>query len=87
MLKFIVIEQLEGKPRPVGIGRVLCNSNGEVLLQFSKHIGIRDSNEAELMAIIEALRIYSRSFQAMLIAESDSYNVISWVSCPDGAPW
>lgn len=38
---------------------VVCfgNSKGEVLLMFSKPISIRDLNEVEVLAILEALRI------------------------------
>lgn len=47
---------------------------------FSKGVWIRDSNEAEVLAILEALRIFSRSFQGSLIVESDSSKAILWVS-------
>ena len=40
---------------------------------------MRDSNEAEVLAILEALKIFSRSFKGRLIVESDSSNGISWV--------
>lgn len=43
---------------------------------FSISIGVWDSNEAEVMAILEALRIFSRSFKGSLIVESDSSNVV-----------
>lgn len=39
----------------------------------------QDSNEAVVMAILEAILIYSSSFQDKLIIESDSSNAISWV--------
>lgn len=38
------------------------------------------------MAILEALRMFLRSFQGRLIVESDSYNA-SWVSSDKGKPW
>lgn len=44
---------------------------GEVLYLFSKHIRIKDSNEANVFAILEALCIYSNLFQDSLIVESD----------------
>lgn len=43
---------------------------------FSISIGVWDSNEAEVMAILEALRIFFRSFKGSLIVESDSSNVV-----------
>ena len=47
---------------------LICKQNDskrhfrEVFLMFSKRVGIRDSNEEEVLAILEALRIVSRSF-------------------------
>lgn len=43
---------------------------------FSISIGVWDSNEAEVMSILEALRIFSHSFKGSLIVESDSSNVV-----------
>ena len=53
---------------------------------FSKHVAIKDSNEAEVMAILEALRIYHTLIHHYLIAESDSANAIYWVKSSRG-PW
>lgn len=50
------------------------------MIMFSKHVGIKESNEMEMMAILEALRIFSPSFQDKLVAKSDSINAISWAS-------
>ena len=50
-LKFNVNGAEIGKPRPAGIGGVLRNDKGEVLLMLSKSVGIRYSNEAEVLAI------------------------------------
>lgn len=50
-------------------------------------MGVRDSNEAEVLAILEALRIFSRSFQRRLVVESDSLNAISWVGINISKPW
>lgn len=46
------------KSGPAGIGDVLRNHNGEVLNVFSKHVGVKNSNELEILAILEALCIY-----------------------------
>lgn len=56
VLKFNVDGASRGKPGPMGIKCVLHNSKGEVLLMFSKHVGICDSNLVEVLAILEALR-------------------------------
>lgn len=39
VLKFNVDETARGKPGLAGIGGVLCNSDGDVLVLFSKHVG------------------------------------------------
>lgn len=66
-----------GKPGPAGIGEVLHNSKGEILLMFYKNVGVRDSNEAEVFAIREALQIYSNHYHKRLVAKSDLSNIVS----------
>lgn len=68
-----------GKLWPAGIGGVLRNRKGEALYMFSKHLGAKDSNEGEILAILEALHVYGLLFQHNLIVESDSSKVIYWV--------
>ena len=49
---------------------------------FSKAVGAMDSNQAELLAILEALMVFVESdfFTSLsLIIESDSSNTVSWV--------
>ena len=53
---------------------------------FFKHVGIKDSDEVEVLAILEALRIYQTIYQQNVIVESDSANGISWVKSMEG-PW
>lgn len=43
-------------------------------------VGIQDSNEAKILSILEALRIFCSLYQQLLILESDSSNAISWVT-------
>ena len=66
MLKFNVGGAARGKPGLASIRGVLHNDKGEVLFMFSKYVGARDSNEAEVLAILEALRRFSRFFQGTL---------------------
>ena len=47
VLKFNVDGATRGKPGLVGIGGVLRNHKGEVMYMFSKHVGIKDSKEAD----------------------------------------
>lgn len=52
------------------------NDKGDILYLFSKGVGIKDSNETEVLAVFEALRIFSHSFQGRLIVESDNFNAV-----------
>ena len=87
VFKFNVDGATRGKQGLAGIGGVLRNSKGEVLFMFSKRVGVCDSNEAEVLASLEALRCFSRCFQGDLIVESDSSNAIAWVSNRKHFPW
>lgn len=69
-----------------GIGAVLRNSKGDVLAMFFKCVGAKYFNEVEVLAILEVLRIFKSSFQESLIMESDSSNIIHWVSLFDRSP-
>lgn len=79
VLKFKVDWAARGKPGPTGIVGVLHNSKGEVLLSFLNPIRIKDSNEALVLATLEALRLYVSSFYDLLVAESDLSNAITWI--------
>ena len=70
-LKFNVDRAAKGKPGPIGIGGVLRNHDGLTLLSFSSYIAVIESNEAEILAIREAQRLYKVSFHHPLIVESD----------------
>jgi hypothetical protein len=48
-----------GKPGPAGIGGVLSDHNRMVLCLFSIPAGVKDSNEAELLAIVKAPELSS----------------------------
>lgn len=54
---------------------------------FSKKMGMKDSNEVEVVAILEALWILSSLFHENLIIKSDSSNAISWASSLSVDPW
>lgn len=59
VLKFNVYGVERGKPDPARIGGVLRNHLGVVLAIFSIKVGRMESNEAEVLAIIQALQIIS----------------------------
>lgn len=80
VLKFYVNGVTKGKLGLAIIGGVLRNHKGDVLYMFSKHVGIKDSNAAEVLAILEALCIYLSYYLFLLWRlESDSANAISWM--------
>ena len=49
---------------PDGIGGVRPNCKGAIFLLFSKHAGILGSNEAKVLAILEAFRFLWLPFKA-----------------------
>lgn len=69
----------ERQPGAKRIEEVLRTEKKEVLIFLSKPIVVGDSNEAYVLAILKALRIYSGSFLEKLIVKSDSSNAIAWV--------
>lgn len=71
--KFNITQRKLGQ---AGIGRVLQDDKGVVLAMFPKAVGVKDSNEAELLAILEALRLFIASFQGRLVVETYSLNAI-----------
>ena len=77
VLKFNVDGAARGKPGPANIGGILRNYKGDVLFMFSNYIGIKDSNEVAVLAILEALRICVLNNFHSIVVESDSLNAIS----------
>jgi len=61
-----------GNPGPAGVGVLMENKNGETVVKRSKAIGIRTNNEAEYMALIEALKLASRFKGGEVTVYSDS---------------
>ena len=82
------MEQLQ--PRKLGltsIGGVLRNDKEKVLCFFYKGVGVKASNKADVLAILDALIIFSYSFQQRLIVQSDLSNMISRVTCDKTKLW
>ena len=89
-MKFNVDGSARGQPGKAGIGGVLRDESGSIMLVFSKSIGIADSNMAELLTIKEAFLIFcalENLSSKRLIIESDSSNAVLWVSKPNSCPW
>ena len=73
--------------RPDKDGRSSSYSRGEILHMFSKHVGVCDSNETEVLAILEGFKLFFRRYGGSLVTESDSSYVIAWVSKQKVNPW
>lgn len=73
--KFGIDGAARGKLGLVGIRSVLWNIKGEILFPFSKHKGLKNLM-TKVMAILEALRIFSPSFRGKPIVQSDSSSTL-----------
>lgn len=81
------IEGADAASFPPEVGTTQGRAKGEVVLMFSKKVGVKESNENEVMAILEALQLFSHSFQTLLIVENDSANAVKWASNIISRPW
>ncbi|OMO53301.1 hypothetical protein CCACVL1_28737 [Corchorus capsularis] len=82
--------QQSGSSGMVGIGGVLRDSLGAVLLKFSKNIGQAEATKAEVLAIWEALLIFYASEWRNnygLRIESDCVIAVKWVNASISCPW
>lgn len=61
-LKFNGNGAAKGKPRPMSVAGVLHNELGVGLVLHPKNVVQTESNEAEVVAILEALRIFSSTY-------------------------
>ncbi|KAL4379672.1 hypothetical protein GQ457_02G030790 [Hibiscus cannabinus] len=81
-LKFNADGAVQGSLGQAVIGGVLRDHDGKVIVKFSKSISHSDPATAELLAIKEALLIFSNlnlSNHQYLEVESDSSNVVCWI--------
>lgn len=56
-------------------------------MMFPKSIGVQDSNEAKMVAILEALHMFVDVYNVKLIVKSDSCNAFGWISVPFHSQW
>ncbi|XVF65187.1 hypothetical protein PTKIN_Ptkin09bG0226900 [Pterospermum kingtungense] len=73
-----------------GNGGVLRDHRPSFNIAFSKAVGYADSNLGEMLAAKEAMLLFSKSPWANssnLILESDSTNMVKWLSEPSSTPW
>jgi ribonuclease HI len=79
-----------GKPSPISIDGVLHVHKGMVLGFFSNPVGTKDSNKAELLAVVKALELSSLRNDKIgrkIIVEYDSSNVVNWMHKTYIRPW
>ncbi|XP_022734201.1 uncharacterized protein LOC111287794 [Durio zibethinus] len=79
-----------GKPGLADVESIIHDWKERVLLMFSKNIGVKDSNLAELLAMIEALTIVANTNIDQppdIIIESDSKVVTVWLNKVSDCPW
>ncbi|EOY13380.1 Uncharacterized protein TCM_031941 [Theobroma cacao] len=87
--KFNIDSSAKGKPGPAGCDGVLRDSDGHVVGLFFCLIGFHDSNFAELMANLKALKLFTATpyTSSPLIIESDSRVALSWVNSVEKRLW
>lgn len=76
--------------RPASIGGILRDDRGVVKAYFAASIGIKDSNEAEFIAMVFALEMSLQKEwlrEKEIIVESDSKNALAWINRRDEYPW
>ncbi|KAK3222085.1 hypothetical protein Dsin_009110 [Dipteronia sinensis] len=82
-LKFNVDGSSQGNPGSAGIGRVLRDFPGKILVFFSINVGHQDAISAEIMAIHKAVSLCSQTtilFIKEIEVISDLKVVVSWVN-------
>lgn len=53
---------------------------GEILHMFSVNVQVKESNEAEVMVILDAVWLFLRSYRAKLMVGCNSANAMKWAS-------
>lgn len=89
-VKWNVDGSSKGNLGPAGIRGILRDDKGIVKACFATSIGVRDSNEAEYMAIVFALEmsVQKEWLKDMeIIVESDSKNALAWINKREECPW
>ncbi|KAL4379373.1 hypothetical protein GQ457_02G040790 [Hibiscus cannabinus] len=89
--KFTVAVHMDSNRLGIGgIGGVLRDHSGRILLEFSEFIGHTDPASAELLSLKKALTLFANSSWANstpLVVESDCSNVVYWIRQPASTPF
>eukprot|EP00268_Persea_americana_P066521 TRINITY_DN906_c1_g1_i4.p1 TRINITY_DN906_c1_g1~~TRINITY_DN906_c1_g1_i4.p1 ORF type:complete len:123 (-),score=20.73 TRINITY_DN906_c1_g1_i4:193-561(-) len=70
-----------------GVGGVICNEDGNIILFYSSPTGVCSINKAELLALNIGLREASCLLPQRLLVEGDSSCVIQWATQSSPPPW
>ena len=76
-----------GNPSPTGLGGVIRDSEGSILLSYSSPAGFGSINKAELLALRTGIREASKHTPQWLLLEGNSYCIIQWASQSLNPPW
>ncbi|KAK9047326.1 hypothetical protein V6N11_053173 [Hibiscus sabdariffa] len=90
VLKFNVDGAVAGAFGKVGIGGLLRDADGKILLMFSRSIGFIDSTLAEILALKEVCSLFSKSEWARvfsLVLETDYSLLVDWLDLCLGCAW
>ncbi|KAK6789098.1 hypothetical protein RDI58_012897 [Solanum bulbocastanum] len=77
----------QGNPRSSAYGFCLRNSHGDLIYAVAENIGITTSVEAELRAILEAIKYCVAKKVEKLIVESDSLLMMKIIKEVWKVPW
>ena len=72
MIEIFVDGASKGNPGPSGAGAVAVDSSGKELFSISKFLGIKTNNEAEYLALMEALKRAKDLGLKKILIKSDS---------------
>ena len=76
-----------GNPSPAGLGGVIRDAEGNILISYSGPTGFSSSNKAELLALKNGIHEASKLNPQRLLIEGDSYCVIRWASRASNPAW
>ncbi|XP_020524394.1 uncharacterized protein LOC110007475 [Amborella trichopoda] len=77
-----------GNPGPAGIGGVIHDCYGNIVLSFIGPIGLATSNFTEMSALLRGLKIFLKwNLGSTCLIEGDSLNVIRWHRKEQKVPW
>ncbi|KAG9446752.1 hypothetical protein H6P81_012880 [Aristolochia fimbriata] len=74
-------------PGHAGVGGVIRDSAGEILMAYSGPAGVCGSNVAEAKALLTGIKLLKQLQITSVEIEGDSQLVIGWARKPGSAPW